>query len=154
VPFLLLHQRASVGSIDAPEGIKAVARNWVPKRVDACSPSSADEEITRLGCTHSSLLPVLILFHPLFPVSLFHSYALVPWVKQADAVAGRNRTNSATAAIAASTAANFAESRRTEAEYTERAGNPYIFIYLSIYICIYEYVCMYIYIYIYIYTDI
>ena len=108
-----------------------------------------DEQIIRLGVqlfkSFFSPLPFLLLAL-FFVLSL---WALVPWDKQASAAgAGGGRANSATAAIAASTAANYAESRRAEAE---RTGTPYMYMYICMYIYMCIYICVYIYVYTYIY---
>ena len=114
------------------------------------------------GAAIQVFFPALILFSlvPLFFFRLaFPLCGLVTWDKQESAAgAGGGRANSATAAIAASTAASYAESRRAEAQ---RTGTPYICMYIHVYMYIYVYTYIYIHknityihTYTYIHTDI
>jgi len=104
-----------------------------------------DEQIIRLGAVQVFFSALtLSLFSPLFFRLAVPLWALVTWDKQASATgAGGGRANSATAAIAASTAANYDESRRAQGQ---PPGTPYIYIctYTYVYYMSYIYISMYV----------
>jgi len=108
--------------------------NWVwQKELTRVALKCIDEQIIRLGAVQVFFSALtLLLFSPLFFRLTVPLWALVTWDKQASAAgAGGGRANSAIAAIASSTAANYDESNRAQAQ---PPGTPYIYTYTYTYV--------------------